>query len=126
MSKHKQFFNRARKQGKKYKDDYCHTPEYRTWISMRSRCTNKKDNNYKFYGKKGVKVCKRWDDFENFLSDMGRKPSPELTLDRRDPAGDYCKSNCRWITRAQNSRNTRRAQQKRFNKFIKFMKSLKS
>lgn len=81
------------------------TPEYRSWQMMKNRCLNPRCADYRYYGGRGVKVCRRWLKFENFLADMGRKPSPELTLDRKRVNGNYCKSNCRWATRATQSRN---------------------
>jgi hypothetical protein len=60
------------------------------------RCTNPKHKHYKYYGGRGIKVCEEWMRFENFLADMGERPEG-LTLDRRDPNGDYEKDNCRWV-----------------------------
>src|SRR5262245_34099637 len=58
------------------------TTEYRCWTHMRQRCNNPNNDTYKYYGGRGIKVCERWSSFENFLADMGPKPSPELTLER--------------------------------------------
>jgi hypothetical protein len=85
------------------------TPVYHAWQTMTARCLNKKKWNYKNYGGRGIKVCDRWLRFENFLEDMGEKPSSKHSLDRIDNNGDYCKANCRWATldiQAQNKRRT--------------------
>lgn len=71
------------------------SPTYVSWASMITRCKNKKSLNYKYYGGSGVKVCERWLNFENFLSDMGERPN-NLSLDRINPYGNYEPSNCRW------------------------------
>lgn len=69
---------------------------------MWTRCTNPNRSTWKHYGGKGVKVCKRWEKFENFLADMGKRPQG-TSLDRIDVRGDYTPSNCRWAdTRTQN------------------------
>ena len=79
---------------------------YSVWTSMRYRCNNSNSNNYKYYGGKGVKICKRWDKFENFLHDMGEKPDG-LSIDRIDGDGDYEPNNCRWATQQQQCENKR-------------------
>lgn len=82
------------------------TPEYVAWQSMRARCA---DQENPLYGGRGIKVCDRWlNSFENFLADMGHKPSPEHSLDRY-PNGDgnYEPTNCRWATNAEQSRHRR-------------------
>ena len=85
------------------------TPEYATWISMRARCLNPNSNGYDDYGGRGITICKRWDSFENFLEDVGRKPSPKHSLDRfPNVNGNYCPENCRWATKIEQARNTRR------------------
>ena len=89
------------------------TPEYRSWVAMRNRCFNKKNHAYKRYGGRGIKVASRWGNFENFLSDMGKRPIG-TSLDRIDNDGDYKPSNCRWATRKQQGTN------KRNNKIISF------
>lgn len=82
------------------------TPTYRSWQAMRQRCNYKGSIGYETYGGRGIKVCKEWDSFEVFLSDMGERPDGK-TLDRVDPNGDYCKNNCRWISRKEQNRNRR-------------------
>lgn len=82
--------------------------EYRAWAGMTSRCTNKNERTYKHYGDRGITVCKRWrESFPAFLKDMGRKPSPELSLDRIDNDGNYEPGNCRWATAKQQANNKR-------------------
>lgn len=84
------------------------TPEYRAWIAMRRRCYNTKTKDYPFYGGRGITVCDRWrDSFDNFLADVGSRPSDSHTLDRIDSDGPYEPSNCRWDTRLTQSRNRR-------------------
>lgn len=87
------------------------TPEYQAWVNMRRRCENSKAHNYARYGGRGITVCDRWrDSFENFLADMGERPSPIRSLDRRDNNGHYEPGNCRWAaasTQTHNSSNAR-------------------
>ena len=79
---------------------------YKSWDYMLSRCRNKKDSGYKYYGGRGIKVCDRWLNFENFFKDMGECP-PTLTIERINNNGDYEPSNCYWTSRAMQSRNQR-------------------
>lgn len=83
--------------------------EYSTWAAMRKRCLNPNDSAYPDYGGRGIKVCERWvNSFENFLEDMGRRPSSKHTLDRfPNNDGDYEKSNCRWATMKEQCYNRR-------------------
>lgn len=83
------------------------SPEYTAWLGMRERCTNPNTKQWKDYGGRGIKVCRRWETFENFLEDMGEKPSPEHTLDRKNNDGNYTPKNCRWATRAVQNNNRR-------------------
>lgn len=71
------------------------SPTYRSWISMKQRCSNEKHHAYPRYGGKGVTFCNRWDKFQNFLDDMGIRPDG-TSLDRINPFGNYEPNNCRW------------------------------
>ena len=69
---------------------------YSTWCHMIERCTSKTARQYKWYAGKGITVCDRWRKFENFLADMGERPSIKHAIDREDPNGNYEPSNCSW------------------------------
>jgi hypothetical protein len=86
-----------------------HAPEYAVWRSMKDRCFNANRSNYKRYGGRGITVCDRWmgyNGFINFISDMGRRPSPKHSLDRYpNNDGNYEPGNCRWATMKDQSNN---------------------
>ena len=83
------------------------TPTYYSWRTMIQRCTNPNDPRYHDYGGRGITVCVTWkDSFENFLKDMGERPSKNQ-IDRIKNDKGYCKENCRWVTPQTNSRNRR-------------------
>ena len=88
------------------------TRTYHSWRSMKTRCTNPKADNYADYGGRDIKICDRWlDSFENFLEDMGPRPT-WMTLNRLNVDGDYTPENCNWATQSEQSSNTRKNNEK--------------
>lgn len=83
------------------------SPIYEVWRAMRQRCGNPNDPSYQNYGGRGIKVCRRWNDFSAFHCDMLKSYADGLVIDRIDNNKDYMKSNCRWVTRAESNRNMR-------------------
>lgn len=77
---------------------------YVSWRAMRERCNNPGNKMYSRYGGRGITVCERWEDFQNFLADMPPKPEG-TTLERIDSDKGYEPSNCRWATRKDQNRN---------------------
>lgn len=79
---------------------------YTTWANMIARCTKPSNHRYEDYGGRGIKVCKRWMVFSNFLADMGAKPVG-LTIDRENNDGNYEPGNCYWATNKEQKRHRR-------------------
>lgn len=78
---------------------------YRRWQHMIQRCHNPNDRDYPRYGGRGITVCERWMDFENFLADMGEPPTSKHSLDRIDNTKGYEPNNVRWATAKQQQNN---------------------
>ena len=84
--------------------------EYSSWLHMKRRCYNSKDKRFSQYGGRGIKITERWlgkYGFENFLVDMGKKPTSKHSLDRIDCNRGYEPSNCRWATYSEQNINQR-------------------
>ena len=90
--------------------------EYNSWRNMRDRCRYPSSENWAMYGGRGITVCERWDtSFEDFLADMGPKPTPQHTIGRSDQNGNYEPGNCKWETVPEQNRN------RRDNRLIQYM-----
>ncbi|MCZ9311788.1 MAG: hypothetical protein O0V67_00275 [Methanocorpusculum sp.] len=82
------------------------TPLYRVWNAMKQRCKNPAVKEYKYYGAKGISVCKEWEHFEKFRDwSLSNGYKQGLTLDRIDTCGNYQPLNCRWVTVKEQQRN---------------------
>lgn len=87
-----------------------HNPEagpsltYSSWAAMKQRCLNPNNTGYATYGGAGVAVCDRWLSFDNFLADMGERPSADHCLSRKNDSGNYEPGNVVWGLKSTNSR----------------------
>ena len=89
------------------------------WRTMLHRCYNKKASMYYTYGERGIKVCKKWHNFDNFQKDMHLTYKKGLTIDRIDNNKGYSPNNCRWATPLEQGQNTSRSRFLKYNGLIK-------
>lgn len=81
------------------------SPEYIAWCNMRTRCLNPYHRDYKYYGGRGITVAESWDVFEQFLADVGKRPTKRHSIDRLDNSKGYEPGNVAWRTRARQQSN---------------------
>jgi hypothetical protein len=82
------------------------TAENEAYKQAKARCNNPRSTGYKNYGGRGIKFL--FQSFNEFFAHLGKKPSPELSLDRINNNGHYQSGNVRWATRFQQSNNRRK------------------
>lgn len=86
------------------------TAEYNTWLLMRRRCLNPRSKGWKNYGGRGITVCEAWlNSFETFLADVGPRPSPEHSIERKEVDGNYEPGNVIWATYSEQMNNMRKS-----------------
>jgi len=92
----------------RFKHGQSYREEYKIWRAMINRCYKKNNTAYSDYGGRGITVCDRWlNSFESFYADMGKRPSKEYSIERKNVNGNYDTSNCKWATTKEQSRNKR-------------------
>jgi len=98
---------RKLRHGESRRRGHAGSPEWDAWQAMHQRCRPSPVAWHKNYSGRGITVDPRWNRYENFLEDMGRKPGPEFTLERKKNESGYSKENCRWATSQEQNSNKR-------------------
>lgn len=81
---------------------------FASWMAMKQRCTDPNSNRFQMYAGRGIKICQRWlDSFENFIGDMGERPSKAHSIERVKNDIGYEPGNCKWATAKEQARNRR-------------------
>lgn len=106
-------YNNGKSNGN-YKHGKTDSSEYKAWNNMYSRCLNPSHPRYHDWGGRGITIDPSWLTFLGFYKDMGDKPSPQHTIERRDNTKGYSENNCYWATTKEQSAN------RRSNKFLTF------
>lgn len=84
--------------------------EHRAWCEMKRRCLNPRSKSFHNYGGRGISICPRWiESFENFLADLGPRPTSQHSIDRINVNGNYEPDNCRWATSAEQYSDLRKS-----------------
>jgi hypothetical protein len=84
------------------------SPEYKAWSAIRERCCNPGQEMFHHYGGRGILMCERWkNSFQEFFKDMGFRPTPKHTIERKNNNSGYNKNNCIWATRKAQQNNRR-------------------
>lgn len=103
-----------------FKHGQARTVVYRIWTNIKYRCYKKGSQSYHKYGARGIIVCDRWlNSFENFIKDMGPRPSNKHSIERLDNNGNYEPTNCKWATTKEQQNNTSRSRRIEYNGVIK-------
>lgn len=95
--------------------------EYKIWKGMKRRCENSNDAAFSDYGGRGIEVCQRWQSFENFYCDMGKRPAG-MTIERINTNGNYEPENCTWATVKEQNNNRRSTVRIKINGVINSLK----